>query len=300
MMKRLPLCLVMTTLAAGGLATSASARCEDYVPQAKPQNVSRDIVGQDLDTIIERGFIEFAVFEDFAPYSFEEAGQPRGVDIEIAKLIAESIGVAPKFKFVQADENLEADLRNWIWKGPVVGGAVANVMMHVPYNSDFACRVEQVVFTGQYYKEGIAIAYDAAFYEGDKPTPPFFRFDPVAVQNDMIADFYLTNLLGAGASANVHRFPEIGKAVAAIGTGEVRGAMGPKAQLEYFAGDGVEVHQPPLVNFGVGQWTVGVAVHFSYRPLGYAVDDAIYAALQDGRIEQIFADYGLTFTAPER
>lgn len=300
MINGLSLCLVTMSLLAGGLATSASARCEDHVPQAKPQNASRDVVGQDLDTILERGFIEFAVFEDFAPYSFEQGGKAAGIDIEIAKLIADSLGVKPKFKFVQPDENLEADLRNWIWKGPVIGGAVANVMMHVPYNSDFACRVEQVVFTGQYYKEGIAIAYDADFYEGEKPTPPYFRFDPVAVQNDTIADFYLTNLLGAGASANVHRFAEIGDAVAAIGTGEVRGAMGPLAQLEYFAEEGTEVHQPPLVNFGVGQWTVGLAVHFSYRPLGYAVDDAIYAALQDGRIEKIFADYGLSFTAPER
>lgn len=284
----------------GGPATTALARCEGYIPSAPPQNRDRDYVGQDMDTIIDRGFMEFAVYEEFAPYSWEEAGQPRGVDIEIARLIAETIGVEARFKFVRADENLEADLRNWIWKGPTVGGAVANVMMHVPYNSDFACRVEQVVFTGQYYKEGIAIAYDEAFYEGEQPTAPYFRFDPVGVENDTIADFYLTNLLGAGASAMIHRFPDISDALAAIPTGEVRAAMGPLARLEHFAAEGTAVHKPPLVNFAVGDWTIGLAVHMSYRPLAYAVDDAIMAGIEDGRIAQIFSDYGLTYTLPER
>lgn len=46
------------------LAQSLWARCEGYVPQEKPQNASRDIVGADLDTILERGYIEFAAYED--------------------------------------------------------------------------------------------------------------------------------------------------------------------------------------------------------------------------------------------
>lgn len=278
----------------------ARALCEDYVPRPKPQNADRDIVGVELDTIIERGWIEFAVYEQFAPYSWLEEGQPKGVDIEIGRMIAASLGVEARFKFVQSAETLEGDLMNWVWKGPVVGGSVANVMLHVPYDPNFACRVEQVVFTGQAYKEGVAIAYDQAFYEDEAPTPPFFRFDPVGVENDTIADFYLSNLLGVGAAANIHRYTDISQAVQAIDTQEVRAAMGPRGQLEYWAGGGTVVHQPPLVNFAVGNWTVGVAVHMAYRPLAYAVDDAIYAGLEDGTVAQIFNDYGLTFVPPER
>jgi hypothetical protein len=40
-------------------------------------------------------------------------------------------------------------------------------------------------------------------------------------------------------------------------------------------------------------------VHFAYRGLSYTVDDLINAAIQDGRMEQIFQKYGLTYTAPE-
>lgn len=285
---------------AAGLSAMAEARCEDWVPQPKPQNASRDIVGHDLDAIIERGWIEFAVYDDYPPYSFEEAGKPRGVDIEIGKLIAQSIGVKPRFKFVAAGENLDADLRNTLWKGPIVGGAVSNVMLRVPYDSAFTCRVEQVVFTGQYQTEGIAIAYDKATYPEDKPVPAYFRFDTVAVENDSIADFYLTSLAGGQLNANIRRFPTMAQAMEALAAGEVKAAMGPKAQLEYGLTEALEVHQPPLPGFSVGNWTIGLGVNFRYRPLGYAVDDAIYAALADGRIAEIFESYGLSFTPPER
>lgn len=283
-----------------GASEDALARCEDWVPQPKPQNAGRDIVGQDIDQIMDRGWISFAVYEDFAPFSWEEAGEPKGVDIEIGRLIADSLGVEPRFNFVAAAENLQADLRNQIWKGPLIGGAVSNVMLHVPYDSDLACRVEQVVFTGQAYSESIAIAYIAAAYPEEKPIPAYFRFDSVAVENDTISDFYLSGLAGGQLLGNIRRFPDYGAAMAALNAGEVKAAMGPLAQLEHGLTEATGVHQPPLPGFRRGSWTIGLAVHQAYRGLSYAVDGAISDALADGRIEAIFADYGLTFQPPER
>ncbi|WP_171126818.1 ABC transporter substrate-binding protein [Ruegeria sp. HKCCA4707] len=287
--------LLAATLSAGTL----SARCEDHVPQPKPQNASRDIVGADLDTIVERGYIEFAAYEDFAPWSFEKDGQIQGVDIDIGKLIADDLGVEARFNLVAAGENLEADLRNWIWKGPLINGRVANVMLHIPYDSEFACRVEQVVFTGQYHDEEIAIAYRKDAYPDDPPVPAYFRFDTVAVENDSIADFYLSAFPGGQLAQNVRRFPTAGLAMEALAAGETMASMGPRAQLEAGLTPELDVHTPPLPGFAVSTWTSGVAVHFAYRGLSYAVDDAIYAALQDGRIEQIFAAHGLTHSPPK-
>ena len=115
----------MAALAGLALAGPAFARCEDWVPQPKPQNAGRDIVGQDIDQIIDRGYIEFAAYDDFEPWSFEEKGRAAGVDIEIGRLIAGELGVEARFRLVPAGENLDADLRNNIWKGPVIGGRVA-------------------------------------------------------------------------------------------------------------------------------------------------------------------------------
>ena len=278
---------------------AALARCADHVPQPKPQNTAREVVGADLDTIQDRGFITFAAYEDFPPWSYKQNGTPTGVDVEIGRLIAASLGVEARFNLVSASEKLEDDLRNWIWKGPIVGGEVANVMLHVPYDSDFACRVEQVVFTGQYHVEEIAIAYRRDAYPDDPPVPAYFRFDTVGVENDSISDFYLSAFPGGQLGHNISRYPTAALAMVGLASGKTMAAMGTRAQLEFGLTDELAVHSPPLPGFAVGHWTVGVAVHFAYRPLGYAVDDAIVAAIQDGSIAKIFDAYGLSFSPPE-
>ncbi len=284
--------------AALGAAGPAAARCEGYVPEPKPQNTSRDYVGQTLDEIRERGWIDIALYEDFPPYSYEKDGKAAGIDVEIGRIIAEDLGVEARFRLVQAGETLDADLRNWVWKGPVVGGKVANVMMRVPYDSDFACRVDQVVFTGQYATESIAVAYDKDHYPDDPPVPAYFRYDTVAVENDSIADFYLTNLLGQQANPNIHRYPTMEAAMKALANHEVNAAMGPLGQLQAAATDTIGVHSPPLPAFSIGTWTLGVAVHTSHRDLGYAIDDAIGAAIADGRIAAIYEAHGLGYRPP--
>lgn len=285
-----------------GFASSAWADdpCADHVPQERPQNASRDIVGRELDEIIDQGHMLFAVYEDFPPYSWEEGSTPRGVDIEIARLIAEDLGVEARFNFVAAGETLEADLRNNIWRGALIGGRIANVMMRIPYDNAFACRVEQVVFTGQYASETIAIAYRHDAYPDEKPVPAYFRFDSVAVENDSISDFYLSSFAGGQLAGNIRRFPSMLAAMAALAEGETMAAMGPRGQLEHGLTEATDLHQPPLAGFAVSSWTLGVGVNFRYRPLSYAVDDAIRYALEDGRIAAIYQSYGLSHQPPER
>lgn len=298
---------ILALLLATGLA---EARCEDHKPGARPQNTARAFVGQTLDEIVERGWIEIAVYEDYPPYSWQEGSTPRGVDVEVGRIIAESLGVEPRFRFVQAGENLDQDLLNYVWKGGAVGGHVSNLMMRVPYNSDYTCRVEQVIFTGQYAGERVGIAYRIDNYPDavqkpnadgrhpGGPVPSFFVYDPVGVENDSISDFYLTATFGA--AAKITRYKTTSAAMAGLKAGEVWAVMGPLAQLQAGAGDGIAVHAPILPGFQLSRWTLGTAVHQSHRDLGYAVDDAVAAALADGRIAAIFADYGLDFTPPER
>lgn len=295
-------CGLLAIVLGVALPGGAFARCEDYVPQAKPQNTFAQDVGREFDRIIEDGWIEFAVYENYAPWSYEEKGKAVGVDIEIGRLVAKALGVEAKFRLVAAGENLEADLLNYVWKGAAVGGRVSDVMLHVPYDSALVCRIEQVSFTGKYAKENIAIAYRAFDYEEKAPTPPFFRFDAVAVENDAISDFYLTSLIGP--VDKIHRYRSTAAAMDGLADGDTKAAMGPRAELE--AGllrhpdAGLKVHSPPLVGFARGSWTIGVGVNFQHKDLAYAVDEAIEKALADGEIARVFAAHGLTFTPPER
>lgn len=280
--------------------SAAFAACEGYVPGPKPQNTSRQDVGADYDTIIERGWMEFAVYEDFPPFSYSENGKLTGVDVEIAHLIAKDFGVEARVRAVGAGENVDADLRNWVWKGPLVSGRVANVMLHIPYNPDLGCRNEQVVLTGTYYVEKIGTAWDKNVYE-DAPTPAYFRFDEVGVENDSLADFYLSSVFGGQARANVKRFTTYAQAMEALRNGEFGAVVGPLTQLQAGVdGDSdITVTDVPMPGLALGKWTLGVAVRHTYRQLGYAVDDAIQAAVQDGRMAAIFEKYDLTYEKPE-
>lgn len=265
----------------------------------KPQNVGRDIIGQSLDDIMDRGWIQFAVYEDFAPYSFVENGELKGIDIELGRLIAEDLGVEARFYQTGAGENVDADLRNNVIRGGLIGGSVSNVMLHVPYDRELACRNEQVVLTGQYFNESLAIAFSKETYPDGGPVPAYFRFDTVGVENDSISDFYLSSVANGQLIANMTRFDTPDAAMAALRAGEVDAVMGAKAQLEHGLIDSLDIHQPPLPGLALGNWTLGVAVRHNWRPLAYAVDDSIRAAVQDGRMEAIFADYGLSFSEPD-
>lgn len=267
----------------------------DVVPK---QADSVTIVGQDFDTILDRGYLTFAVYEDFAPFSWEQSGKATGIDIELAKVIAEEIGVEAHFNFFAADESVDADFRNQIWKGPVVSGAVSNVMMHAPYNKDLQCRNEFVVLGGQYYNEKLATAYRNDIFE-EPPTTPFYRFHKVGVENHTISAFYLENFGGGMLLPNVHHYNTREAAFAGL-EGEVDAVMGMKSTLEFLdESEKIDVATPPLVNFSLNEWTLGIAVNFRYRELYYTIDGIIEDMIKDGRMEEIFSRYRVNWLAPD-
>ena len=267
------------------------------------QNPDRTFTpGADLDTIKERGWIEFGVYDDFYPYSYLDGDQPKGMDIELGRLIAAELGVEARFRLVGADETVDDDLRNWVWKGPLVGADrdVVNVMLHVPWDRELDTRNELIVLGGKYMIEQIAIAYRTEHYPDGGPLPAYFRFDTVGVENDSLADFYLSNLAKGQLHKNMTRYRTAGQAMEALRAGEIMAVTGPLSQLEAGLDDATAVHMPPLAGLATGKWTLGIAFRHNYRRLGYAIDDAIGAVIADGRLAKAFEDFGVTFVEPVR
>ena len=293
------LAVVMTSAAlAPPLAAAQSQRLPSV---AIIQNQDRTFrPGADYDTITDRGWMDIGVYEDFAPYASLVDGEPHGVDIDLAHLIAKEIGVEARIHFLPAGESVDADLRFHVWKGPLVGEQVMNVMMHVPYNRELDIRNEQVVLTGQYMRESSAIAYSTEYYPDEKPVPAYFRFDKVGVENDSLADFYLSSIGNGSLLPNMQRYPTPEAAMSALKAEEIPAVMGSLAQLEHGANEKIAVHQPLFPGLSLGNWTLGVGIRHNYRQLGYAVDDAIRVAIEDGRIQAIFEKHGLTYQPPER
>ncbi len=270
---------------------------DDVVPKQSDTIIN---VGQDFDTVLEQGFMSFAVYEDLAPYSWQEGDEPKGIDIDIARVVAEEIGVDARFNFFASDENVDADFRNQIWKGPLISGQVSNVMMHAPYDRDLQCRNEFVVLGGQYMNEMLATAYRVEAFEDGAPTPAYYRFHKVGVENHTLAAFYLENFNSGMLLPNIVHYPSIENAYEGLEAAEVDAVMGVRGILQYLdQSDEIEVDTPPLLNFALDEWTIGIAVNFRYRELDETVDGVISDMISDGRMKAIFDEYGVEWLPPE-
>jgi ABC-type amino acid transport substrate-binding protein len=137
---------------------------------AAGQSIAGETVpGNTLDEISAQGFIRIGMYENFAPYSFLENGEIKGVDAEIARLIAAALGVEARLELRNADENVDADLRSHLWRGPVAGGDVVNVMLHMPIARELALRNDMVVMGGAYASERTVLSWSRSQL-GDIPT----------------------------------------------------------------------------------------------------------------------------------
>jgi ABC-type amino acid transport substrate-binding protein len=260
-----------------------------------------DTVGDTLEVIRSRGSIKMGAYDDFAPYSFSEKGEIKGVDIEVGKIIADGLKVKPEFELRLSGENVDGDLRSDIWKGPLTGGGVVNVMMRIPYDKDLQLRNDMVKLTGRYAVEKIALAWRWESL-GQKPEVTMLRDYKTGVEIASTADYYLTNIVkGPGQSAVVH-FRSMEDAMKSLARKEIDAVMGPLGQLEYFkhyGADAVQTGTLLLPGLAYGRWTLCTAVRTNYRDLGYAIDDAVKAAIADGRMEAAFKMFELTYTAPD-
>jgi polar amino acid transport system substrate-binding protein len=260
--------------------------------------------GDTLDEIVASGSIIIGLYDDYAPYSYLENGEIKGTDAEIGKLIASALGVKAELKLRRADENVDADLRDHVWRGPLANpGNVVNIMMHMPVDRELALRNDMVVMGGAYASEKTVLTWSKSQL-GDIPTMVDFTEYKIAVENDSIADFYLGGIAGGGLVKNILHQTNMANAMKLLIDGEAAGAMGPMAQIEH------ALH--PLgeraKNFGVGKtmpagltqggWTYGFAVRMNYRDLFYAVEQALFDAVADGRMQKIFEGYGLTYNPP--
>ncbi|MGB0682249.1 MAG: transporter substrate-binding domain-containing protein [Magnetovibrionaceae bacterium] len=293
MLKRL-LFAAAIVLSAGVMATSAFGTANNK-GAGLPNNLT-------FDEIQDRGSIGIAVYRDFPPFSYRESkhGPVKGIDVEIARLIAEGLEVELEIYELTADETVDDDLRNAIWKGHYLGSRIASVMMHVPYDREMDHRNEFVVLLGPYYNEDVVLASDPEKV-GKNATLAPFRFEPIAVELDSIADHYLSGAFGGAIRPNVKHYRYFEQAAEAALKGETAGLMGPRSQVERGIqpkAEAFDVNKVPMPGMMKSEWLVGVAVSHKTRQLGYAVGDILSQRVKDGSIKDIFEAHGLTYIPP--
>ena len=261
------------------------------------------------DDIIESNEITVAVYSDFIPFSYQENGEAKGIDIEVAKHIAKQLGVTLHFRWVTADENVEDDLRNNLWKGHFLKRSVADLMLRVPYDKayselrdDIGERVhEQVHMFAPYHTESWKIVFNAKKID-DVSTMAVFQYHDIGVEVDSIPQFYLLSVFNGRMRNKTKQFPSLALAISAMSEQKIDAVMGLRSQVSHYQhqldSSTYQLATNAFPMLGKQQWDIGMAVKSDYRQLGYAIADIVEAMVSQGQMKKIFDQYHAVYQTP--
>ncbi|QTF92025.1 transporter substrate-binding domain-containing protein [Halomonas sp. BM-2019] len=299
---------------AGGLSPAALDVATVEVlpgPEASAELFRRPPL-RNLDEVLDSGYLNVGLYEGFPPYAYrDEAGEARGIDAELGRLIAEGLGLEFRPFWITPASSLGRDLGNAVSRGHYLRPTqVADVMLRVPYDRNFSYMRDStgeyinksVVMFGPYQREQWDLAFDAARL-GDTATLGSFRDHPVGAEYQTLPATYLTATLGGQLRDNVRHYRNTEEALAAMARGEITGVMAIRGELEHYLARYPE-HDFRLADAvfpGISrhQWDIGMAIRHNHRQLGHAVEALVDGAVRDGSLGEIFAAHELHYHMPD-
>lgn len=248
-----------------------------------------------LESIRARGRLSVAVYQELPPFSV--GGE--GIDVDVARALAKSIGVELSLLPFTAGENMDDDLRNMVWRGHYLGFGPADVMLHVPVDAPLMRNNPRVHIFAPYYRERLVMARDA------KRVPKGEARADFAGQKIAVAGQSLAGWLMIGADGGAWReqlittWKDGAAAARALQGGEVGAAAGQSSEIEsVLAGDARFVIEPLPVPRMRDGWVIGCAVKREATDLALAVQTAINTLTTSGELGRIFAKAKLSWRAP--
>lgn len=253
-----------------------------------------------LEDVVAAKSLRVIAYLDNAPFSWEADGKSKGIDVDIARAIAREIGVEADVILRMPSENEDDDLRGNVWRGPLTGGGVGDVMMHVPVDPDFAERNKKAVIGAAYFQERVAVAIHPEL-TGDKPTFDIFKDQKISVQIGTVSDYFLMTYLDGALIEKIahHVKPQVG--ATEFITKDTAAWMGVRSAIEallHDKGEKAVFVEPPMEGIYRSNWIVGMAWKDDSADLGSAIQTALDKIGKSGELERIFASYGVSFTPP--
>jgi len=257
----------------------------------------RPVAAATMEEIKKAGRLHVAVYNDYAPF----ADDGKGIDVDVAKALAEKMGLTAEVKGYPDADSVDGDLRNIVWRGhPLWRERLADVMMHVPNDPRLQAKNEQVVILAPYFRERLVVGRNRNIIP-QLVTLEVFSREKVGVQVETVEDMYLTQSFGGLLRQNVVHFGSTMAAAAALRKNEVAAVMGRQTHIEAgLQGGPASFEIAPVATPGmvVSGWDVGVAVKADNPELAAAIDAAMAELRKDGTIERIFTSRGLSYRAP--
>lgn len=249
---------------------------------------------------MDEGRLRVAVYNDYPPYS----NKGKGVDVAVGEELAKRLGLKADIVSFTADEDMNDDLRNMVWKGHYLGTRPADVMLHVPVDAYLASKNEQVKIFGPYHLETMAIARNP-----DRVPPvvgsaamalEVFTREKVGVETASLGDDFMMSILNGRLRENVAHFTNVTQAIEALKNGEVSAVMATRAELEGALGNQstFEISSIEMPELRIKGWPLGMAVKAENDALEKALSVAMQEIQRDGTLSKIFEVHGLTHRTP--
>lgn len=262
------------------------------------------------DKVIQSGYLIAAFYEDFPPYSWQEDFTPQGIDVDVARRIAERMGLDLRAFWISPDETLEGDLRNSIGVGHYMRrGNIADILMRVPYDKRYAYQQDEMgnlinemgVLFGPYSQEQWRIAYNTEQLDSVN-TIAVLQYHPVGVEMASLPETYLSSFMQGRIRDQVRQFRNMTDAFDALAAGKISAVMGMQGEIDYhldrLADQPLAQAETGFPSIGKQQWDVGMAVRFTYRQLGYAIEAEIDAMVREGEVAELYRQHNLSWALP--
>ncbi|HEX4598717.1 MAG TPA: transporter substrate-binding domain-containing protein [Burkholderiaceae bacterium] len=249
----------------------------------------------ELDDLRRRGRLRIAVYRDFPPFSQDG----RGIDVRIGQALAQALQLSPDVMPFDADEKVEDDLRNMVWRGTLLGYGPADVMLHVPVDHPFAERNPQVRIFAPYFREKLQLVRNLARVPA-LDSLAALQGQPLGAEDGTLASIVLLSADGGRLRGNVQHYHSTGQALDELKAGRLTAVMGLRSELQAgMAGaEGFELTDPVAPGIPTGGWTLGLAVKADDEPLAAALQAAMDGLLAQGHIERIFREHGVSWGRP--
>ena len=248
-----------------------------------------------FEKIQARGSLVVGLYKDLPPFHVDG----KGIDVDLAHALAAELGLKTSLLPFNADENMQDDLRNMVWKGHYLGYGPADVLLHVPVDRPLMEANPQVSIFGPYYRERLAIARNL------EKVPVLDTMSRIAGLPVAVPGQSLSGWLMLGADNGAYRdqlqtrWADGAEAAQALLRGDVPVAAGMVSELEsVLKGDPRFAIEPmPLPRAPRDGWAVGMAVKKESTELAQALQGALNRLSTNGTIGKIFAAQGVAWRA---
>ncbi len=246
-----------------------------------------------LAKVRERGALIVGLYNELPP--FHVAGQ--GIDVDLAQALADGLGVRLALLPFNADENMNDDLRNMVWRGHYLGHGPADVLMHVPVDRPLMDATPQATIFAPYHRERVVMARELA------RLPALDSMQQLAGQTIAVPGQTLAGWLLLGADGGAYRsqistqWKNGTECARALQRGEVSVAAGTSSEIEsVLRGDPKYAIDPmPSPRAPRSGWATGLAVKSDAVDLAQALQAVMNGLVESGRLKNIFARYNVVW-----